>query len=456
MSNLLSIRAKRGLAAGLAGVVGAAALSVVAITPAQAAVPNGSFDWKVSGQFAGHLSTVPHTFTGGASEDADKVVSFPRTGTSTAAGVTTVTYAGSVRGAFAFGGTEYYSVVVAEPTITVNAAGEGTLTAVVSSANAAAQGNAAASIEPTRVTVGDFTSTGSAATGWAGTLPAAFDEDFFRGLTPGVQPHFKSTKADGSDLPAKRPAGFVASGGPFVQATSSTLPNGSAVQVKVSGHNFNQPEGVTDAQYAGVYVGIAESGDMPDTGSAANQSLFVTATPVWKDAIVDGAFTATLNAAVSKLKPGVEYSAYTWQAHTHDSPALDTETKLGVLVKPVVKPPVTPVVKKTPVLTVKWKKKPTAAKQGQVSLTVKKTAAKVATGKATFKITYTKKVTKKVKGKKKVIKKKVTKTFTKTVKNRVLKNGAVAGVVVPKNTKKVVVTYTGDALYNGGSKLLKR
>lgn len=449
MSNLLSTRLRRGLAAGVATLVGAGALTVVGSTAAQAA-PTGALTWGVSEQYFDHLST--RVADGGVTIDAAaKTFTFPEASTSVANGVTTVDYSGSIRAAFAMGGTEYYFVKVADPSVQIAADGTATISATVSSKAPAQGATPAEDIAPVEVTVVTLPSTGDLATGYtAGTATAgSFDPEFFDGLAAGVEAHFKQTGT--AEQPKKRPAGFNATATAPAAATPkvtvSTQVNGTHAVLTIKGTGFTGG----NADYNGIYVGVAETGKRPDLSSQESMDLFAGSDWIPSGQIVNGAFTKQLSVARSYLKQGTKYSLYTWQAHKHSTEALDTETGLGVLVpKPVV------IVKKAPAITLKWKKKSTAARAGTISFAVKKTAAKAATGKATFKITYTKKVVVKVKKGKKTIKKKVTKTFVKTVKNRAVKNGVIAKVAVPKNTKKIVVSYTGDTYYKKGSKKLKR
>lgn len=357
MSNLMSARARRGLAAGVATVVGASALSLLAVAPAQAA-PTGSLQWGISQQFTEHLSTPTAS---GVTENAG-VYTFPEASTSVAGGTTTINYTGSIKRAFINAGSELYSVTFATPRVEINATGSATLTAVVSSANAAFGPTPAASIAPTRVTVLQVPTTGSLATAFTAAASQDFAADLFNGLVPGVQAHFRqtSTATPPVDQPKKRPSGFTATGtepsaSPAVSV--KTTVNGSKAVVAISGTNFVGG----DDNYNGVYVGVAPAGGLPDV-TKFDTSKFVASDWVTAGAIKDGSFTRNLPVDLTKLVAGTKYALYTWQAHKHSTEALDTQTALSIA--KFVAPPVK-VVKAKSVLKPKWNKKPTAKKGRQ-------------------------------------------------------------------------------------------
>ena len=89
---------RRGLAAGLAGVLVAGAASVLAAAPAQAAPVVGELRWNVSEQFVNHLSV--RTLADGATFDSTtQKFAFPAVSQTTAPdGTRTVVYDGSVTG----------------------------------------------------------------------------------------------------------------------------------------------------------------------------------------------------------------------------------------------------------------------------------------------------------------------------------------------------------------------
>src|SRR5688572_1743085 len=113
---------RRTLASALTGTLGTAALAVVGVaataTPAAAADPAPVLTWEISQQFDDHLST--HTLTGGATETADGVITFPDgVGSYNAGnGTTSVQFHGQVVGAFNTSPvTTLYSVTVADPQV---------------------------------------------------------------------------------------------------------------------------------------------------------------------------------------------------------------------------------------------------------------------------------------------------------------------------------------------------
>jgi hypothetical protein len=354
-------RRRHPLRRTLAGVMTTAlAGSGLALLPsgAQAAetTPAPALTWKISQQFVDHLSS--RTTSGGATYVDGTGFQFGNgVGyTDSGNGVSRIAYQGTVRGAFAAQGTEFYSVTVADPVVTVDAEGEGTVTAVVSSQNAASPQAAAATSGPARVvvttfdaTASDWTTSGGTRTltdtpDWAGVLPAdsaeatelgigtgkpvdgkAFAPAFLAGLVPGVRAHFYASGAT-SDT-KKNPAPFTASvGAPALTATTTSATPSGGLNLSVAGTGFTQ---VTKPGDAGVYVGLAPSGGLPDT-SSNDQSAFAAA--AWVSSIdqVTGSFTTTLNAPAAKLDPSKTYSLYTWRAHAHSTPSQDTETPVAI------------------------------------------------------------------------------------------------------------------------------
>lgn len=352
---------RRTLRRTLAGVMTTTlAASGIALLPAgaQAAetAPAPTLTWKISQQFVDHLST--RTLSGGATyADGTGFTFGGGVGyTDSGNGVSRIAYQGSVKGAFVNQGTEFYSVTVADPIVSVDADGEGTVSAVVSSQNAASPQAAAASSGPARVvvttfdaTAADWTSTGRTRSltdtpAWAGVLPAdspaaaelgigtgkpvdgkAFAPSFLGGVVPGVRAHFYASGA-GSDV-KKNPATFVATvGAPSVTASTTSATPAGGLNLSVAGTGFTQ---VTNPGDAGVYVGLAPSGGLPDT-SSFDTSAFAAA--AWVSSIdqVTGSFTTTLNAPTAKLDPSTTYSLYTWRAHAHSTPSQDTETPVAI------------------------------------------------------------------------------------------------------------------------------
>lgn len=225
---------------GLAGVLAAPAAAQAPADARAAAAP--LLRWEVSQQFDDHLSS--HDLQGGATEDGDGVVTFPD-GVGTydpGTGVSEVAYQGSVRGAFRLG-QEFYHVRIAEPALRVDGSGRGEMTALVSAANIAAQGEEAQETQPARVVMfgfdvhaSDWSPDGglaalAATPDWAGVVEPGSEEadelgmddgtpvdgrawavPFLRQVTSGVRAHFHAT-GSGSDE-KKRPAAFVAQATP--------------------------------------------------------------------------------------------------------------------------------------------------------------------------------------------------------------------------------------------------
>ncbi|GAA3546586.1 HtaA domain-containing protein [Nocardioides daeguensis] len=248
---------RRVLAALTAGGVAATALALSAPSPAQAVAAVPELQWEISQQFDDHLST--HVLTDGATENADGVITFPNGVGSydAASGVTTMAYDGSVAGSFENMGSTFYTVTIADPVVTVDRTGKGSLSAVVSAWNAAAMGNPEASTDPARVVVttfqagtGDWTVAEGAATladtpAWTGVLPAgaesaalgipagkpveggSFAPSFLAQLTAGLRAHFY---ASATGQPKKVAAPFRAS----VRAAQVALPQATTAAATVA------------------------------------------------------------------------------------------------------------------------------------------------------------------------------------------------------------------------------
>jgi hypothetical protein len=150
--------------------------------------------------------------------------------------------------------------------------------------------------------------------------------------------------------------------------------------------------------------------------------------------IVNGAFTATLSAAPDLLKKGTAYSIYTWQAHSHSNTTQDTETPVTIDWSKLTVAPPAPA-KAATTASAKVAKKPTTAKGGTLSVTLKSSGGKPA-GKVTVKLTS--------KGKKAV---------TRTAK---AKNGK-AVVKLPKlkaGSWKATVVYAGSDAFTSAKKVV--
>ncbi|WP_127479828.1 Ig-like domain repeat protein [Nocardioides pantholopis] len=449
----------RSRLAALATAGALAASTLVLTAPAAQAAPapgQAALAWSISEQYVDHLST--RVLADGATfDEAAKRFTFPADGVASAGGATTYSYDGSVRGAFGFGGTELYAVTIADPQVTVAPGGAGSITAVVSASNAAAQGNPAGSTSPARVTVADFTGgvatpAGVAATpAWADVLPAgsatatelgittadkpnnpvggqSFHPDFLAQLTSGVRAHFY---ASGSGSDAKKKVGSVAAAqraaaAPSVTATVTAASPANGVDLRIAGTGFTPRTNPSDD---GVYVGVAPAGakidfDDRDGGTAA----MVAVDWVSASQMSDGSFVRGLNLPKSKLAKGTSYAVYTWQAHTHSNTTQDTVTPISINWAAVFP------AKVAPKLTVKVAKAPTTRKAGKAVVTVKGARGKAA-GKVKAKI---------LKGKKAV----------KSVKAVKLRKGK-ATLKLPKLAKgsyQLKVTYLGSASYQNGAK----
>lgn len=404
------------LATALVPTLAASAAVVGLAAPAHADAAAPVLSWEISPRFDDHLST--HTLSDGASEDEDGVVSFPLVAADLdpATGAGTLTYDGSVKGAFAMMGTEYYSITLADPVVSVTEDGSGSLSAVVSAANAATQQGAAATTDPARVVVTTFSDSARTPTSglstlqstpdWAGVLPIgspaalalglsdtqpvdgqSFAPEFLAQLTPGVRAHFYAS-GSGSDA-TKQPSAFAAeAAGPQV-AVRTTSATSDALVLDVDGSGFT---GVTNPGDDGVYVGLAPAGGLPDTDSQQDQDAFAAAAWVPAAQMADGTIDVTLTADPADLDAERDYSVYTWQAHGHSNTSQDTETAVAIDWAALGLADV------ASTTTVKVKKKPTTKRRGVLLAKVTGEAGK-ATGKAVVtakKGGKTKKVTKAV------------------------------------------------------------
>lgn len=363
--------------------VGTAPASAAASSTASAAT--GSFGWEISEQFDDHLST--HELSDGATEDAAGVITFPAVSSAVdpATGVGTVQYDGAVKGTFVNAGSPFYWVKLEDPAVTVDAAGKGTVTALVSAWNAAAMGSAEASTSPARVVVTTFSAAGTWSAGsiaatpdWAGVLapdsPQAtalgissgrpvdgksFAPALLGQVTSGVRAHFYGT-GSASD-PKKAPAAFTATYANVAKSVTTTSAYAKqSVSIKVEGKGFLPSDGNPGDD--GVYVGLAPAGGLPATGSQTDMDEFVAAQWVPASGIKGSAFATTLTAGADKLEKGTAYAVYTWRAHSHSTTSQDTQTAVSLdwsklTAKAKVKAKVT--------------KRPTTAKAGKLRVAVK-------------------------------------------------------------------------------------
>jgi len=340
-------RARRVLAGLVSTAVVAAGISLVsaptaatAADEAPAATTAPSLTWKISDWFNEHLST--RTFSGGAESDGNGVITFPNgVGTfNSATGAASIAYSGSVRGAFAFSGTTIYAITISNPTVTVAADGEGTISAEVSSVVPPSAESATARVVLTtfEASAGDWTTTNGVRSltdtpDWEGVLPAgsaaaidagitntarpvdgkSFAAPFIKTLNPGLRAHFYVSGSNPTTDAKKNASTFTAEA-PVAAATAtatSSAPASVSVAVSGTGYSASQP---------GIYVGVGESGltDLTDaskfvgtiwSNSPANPTFAVKA---------DGTFAATLSLSaddVAKLDKNKTYSVYTFKAH---------------------------------------------------------------------------------------------------------------------------------------------
>jgi Htaa protein len=404
----------RRRAGALLATAGLAAAGLVALTgPADAAVPtlataaSGSFDWKVSTTFDTSFAT--HELTGTTETEAG-VVSFPATWSTVdpATGEGTVQYDGAVKGSFVVGGATQYWVKLEDPAVTVDAAGEGQITAEVSAWNVAGMGSPEASTTPARVVVTTFDAAGTWSTksiaatpDWAGVLPAdspqadalaipdgqpvdgkSFAATFLGQITSGVRARFY---ASGSVTDAnKAPAPFTASYADVAKTvTTSTTYAAQQATIKVDGTGFIPADKPGDN---GVYVGLAPAGGLPDVTSQAAMSAFAASQWVPASAIRNSAFSTTLTVAGSKLDKTKSYAVYTWRAHARSSASQDSQTAVTFDWAQLTAPPAP--AKGTTTVTAKVTKKPTTKKGGTLKVSLTSTGA-APTGKVTVKLTRT-------------------------------------------------------------------
>lgn len=130
--------------------------------------------------------------------------------------------------------------------------------------------------------------------------------------------------------PSRTAEPFTFSVATVVPTVTAAVTGGSYSQglsVGVAGDGFR---GVTNTGDAGVYIGIAPSGGLPDVTTMAGMDSFAIADYRPAAALATGAFTSTLVAPTDRLDPTKTYSVYTWQAHTHSNTSQDTETPLTI------------------------------------------------------------------------------------------------------------------------------
>jgi hypothetical protein len=433
------------LAAGAVASTALAAVGVASTTIAASAAPAApaTFTWAFSeyikrpapaGQFA-----VPVVSDGASYEAASGKVTFVGgTGrTDTGSHVTSVAYDGAAAFSDSHGG-DSYTVTFSDPTVAVDSVGNGTLSADVAWSGAAVTAGSVQDVTLTSFTAAEAAWSGpfalTATPDWTGEVPAdaygtgnpkdgkSWAQAFVTALPSSIQGFFyASTISSDSSNAAKVPAPFdVVIPGPKVAATTSAQ-SPAGISLSVAGSGFTA---VTNPGDAGVYVGLAPAGGLPDVSTMDAMDNFADAKYVTPGQIVNGAFTTSLSATPDLLKSGTAYAVYTWQAHEHSNTTQDTETPVTIdWSKLTVAPPAPtkPATKVRALVT----KKPTTAKGGALKVTLKGTGGTPA-GKVTVKLTS--------KGKKAV---------TRTAK---AKNGK-AVVKLPKlkaGSWKATVVYAGS------------
>jgi hypothetical protein len=145
-----------------------------------------------------------------------------------------------------------------------------------------------------------------------------------------------------ASLLAFAPGTAHADGSPSVTSTISAASPTAGVTYTVDGTGFTA---VTNPGDAGVYVGLAPSGGLPDVSSPAGMSAFAGVAYVSPAGMPGGAFEAEVDAPTDKLDTGTSYSLYTWQAHTHSNTSQDTETPVTLpLAQLAAAPVITPTI----------------------------------------------------------------------------------------------------------------
>ncbi|GGD27364.1 Ig-like domain repeat protein [Nocardioides daphniae] len=442
--------ARRGAAAGISGVLVAGVLAGLAAAPANAAPARG-LSWNVSDQFQTHLNT--QTPLGAATYDATtKDATFPLESVTTAGAVTTYTFDGGLKGAFAFGGTELYSIHLNDPKLVVEADGSGELRATVNSVGSNTDATVVfPSAGPREVTVTEFaasTKAGGVLTAtprWEGvlapdsteandlgiaagypTLGKSFDPELLGALHPDVRSTFYwSNRGSAESNARKAPSTLVvdAQPTPAVKLTTTLNSPKEGVQVKVEGKGFTP---VTNPGDDGVYVVMAPANEKIDRSDSSGIDKYPAAY-VPAAAFNGNDFVTVVSANPAELKKHTQYAIFTWQAHRNSNATQDTRT----------------------LVSIDWSKWKVVAK---TAVKVNKKATRKKAGKATVTITATKpkatgrvKVTLRIPGIKKA----------KVLTPKLNKQGKVV-VKLPKAKKKgkysVVVTYAGDKNYKAAKK----
>lgn len=114
---------------------------------------------------------------------------------------------------------------------------------------------------------------------------------------------------------------------PSVEASIASASPKAGVKIAVSGDGFR---GVTNGGDAGIYVGIAAVGGLPDVSTPGAVAGFAGASYVPASALASGTFATTVTVPRAKVVDGTPYAVYTWQAHGHSNTSQDTETAIDV------------------------------------------------------------------------------------------------------------------------------
>jgi hypothetical protein len=308
--------------------------------------PADGLRWKVSSAYDATSET--HLLGGGATESDLGVVTFPRTGGTydTVTGESSVTYAGSVKATnfetvypdpglpfpnpLPNPDVERYSVTIADPVLTTDLAGNGTITALVSSDSQLASGSVPGSTTPTRVEVVAFTAgidpwVDGTALGRLVKTPTAFSSRLLDQLVTPARAQFGTAGTAATDT---LPAQLVAAAAPAavsapaatVSTTSATAAGGLVLDVDGTGFRGRTRPGDT-----GIRVGLAPSGGLP-----LDLATVIGVVDVPAATVVGGAFSLRLTIPAAQLDPTRLYSVYTWQAPSRSTTTQDTEVFVPV------------------------------------------------------------------------------------------------------------------------------
>lgn len=336
----------RYLAGVAAAAVATAGLAVVGLSPAQGAEAGdeATLSWAFStymqaGQFPNQ------SVSDGATED-DGVVTFgDGSVVHSGSGITDLAYHGTVT----FARTGAYSVTFTDPEVSVDADGAGTITADVAYSAPGSSGDAGVHTLTTfdATSASRWTSTSLSATPkWDDAVPAdtygtgkpvdgqSWDSDFVLALPSSIRAFFYASGQDSASDAKKAPAAFTATmAAPQVGSTATSSTHAGGVTWEVTGSGFREATLPGDA---GVYVGVAPAGGLPDVSSTAGMSAF--AAVAWLSSSPgasaplnsDGSFDVSLTAPTAVLDPTKSYALYTWQAHAHSNTTQDTVTPLEI------------------------------------------------------------------------------------------------------------------------------